>query len=283
MGLAIATPAWDIATNNLPDLVCVRHAEPATLAERALAELGGMERFVKKGDSVLLKPNIGWDRAPEQGANTNPDLVGAVVRMCFAAGANKVRVLDRTCNEPRRCYRNSGIEAAAKANGAEVRHVVESRFKDMAFPEGVKIKSWPVYKDVFDFDVLINIPVAKDHTVCRYSLGMKNLMGLLGGDRGQLHLDFDTTIVDINTGIVPALTIIDAYRVLVRNGPTGGNPADVELKKTLVVSTDRVAADAYATTLFGAVPFELEYIVNATQRGLGIADLDKLNIREIAL
>ncbi len=283
-GLGVyALAAGQSDNQSFPHVVITQNANPATLVKHAIDNLGGMQSFVKKGQSVLIKPNIGWDRLPEQAANTNPEIVAQVVKMCKEQGAKRIRVLDRTCNEPKRCYLNSGIEKAAKDAGAQVRHVVDSRFIDVDLPQGVLIKKWPVYKDVLDFDVLINIPIAKDHTVSRLTLGMKNIMGVLGGDRGQLHRDFHTAIVDVNTGIHTTLTIIDAYRVLLRNGPSGGNINDVEEKKTVIVSADRVAADACAADLFGIHPQELEYLQNAASRGLGVADLEKLNIRSIDL
>ncbi len=278
---ALALAQSDI--QSLPDVVITQNESPATLVKQAIDNLGGMQRFVKKGQSVLIKPNIGWDRVPEQAANTNPQIVAQVIKMCREQGAKRIRVLDRTCNEPKRCYRNSGIKKAAQDAGAQVRHIVASRFVDVDFPNGEVIKKWPVYKDVLDFDVLINIPIAKDHTVSRLTLGMKNIMGVLGGDRGQLHRNFHTAIVDVNTGIHTALTIIDAYRVLLRNGPSGGNVDDVEEKKTVIASTDRVAADACATDLFGIHPQELEYLQNAAARGLGVADLEKLKIHTLDL
>ncbi len=274
-------PTWLDAALPDSDLVVARNGAPAEMVRQAVAALGGMSQFVKKGDSVLLKPNIGWDRLPEQAANTNPEAVAEVVKLCLEAGAGKVRVLDRTCNEPRRCYMRSGIEAAAKAAGAEVRHIVESRFQDVAIPDGELIKSWPVYRDAIESDVIINIPIAKDHNISRVTLGFKNMMGVLGGDRGALHDKFMTKIVDINLAFKPSLTIIDGYRTLMRNGPTGGNLADVAQKKTIIISADRVAADAFAMQLFDINPAEVEYLRIAERRGLGHLDLKRVKVKEI--
>jgi uncharacterized protein (DUF362 family) len=194
-----------------------------------------------------------------------------------------VRVLDRTCNQPRRCYKRSGIEKAAREAGAEVRHIVDSRFEQIEIPEGRIVRSWPVYRDALNADVLINVPVAKTHSVSGVTLGFKNIMGVLGGDRGLLHAQFDTKIVDINTAIRPALTIIDAYRVLMRNGPSGGNLADVSEKRMIIAGTDRVAVDAYAMQLFDLEPERVGYLRNAAERGLGQLDPDQVVKVEIDL
>ncbi len=271
------------AQENPLDFVVIKNGSPAQLVRKAVEELGGMKKFVGNGQSVLLKPNIGWDRTPEQAANTNPEAVAEVVKMCLEAGAKRVRVLDRSCNQARRCYQRSGIEKAAKKAGAEVRHIVDSRFEKIDIPEGELLKSWTLYRDVLESDVFINMPIAKHHTISGITLGFKNMMGILGDDRGKIHKNFHTNIVDINTAIKPTLTIIDAYRILVRNGPTGGNLDDVETPKVVIAGTDRVAIDAYAVTLFGRDAKDIEYIQNAHNRGLGQADLTRVNMKEIDL
>ena len=240
-----------------------------------------MGKFVKKSQTVLLKPNIGWDRLPEQAANTNPEAVAEVAKMCLEAGAKWVRVLDRTCNQPQRCYKRSGIEDAVKAVGGEVRHIIDSRFKEVNIPQGELVKSWPFYKDVLDADVFINMPVAKHHNISGVTLGFKNIMGLLGGDRGNLHTHFMTKIVDVNHAVKPALTIVDAYRILLRNGPSGGNLADTEEKKTVIAGTDRVAVDACSVRLFGIEPERLEYLKIANERGMGKMNLAQVSLKEI--
>ncbi|MBD3384590.1 DUF362 domain-containing protein [candidate division KSB1 bacterium] len=269
------------AQNEIPDMVIVKNGSPAEMVRRAVENIGGIERFVKKGQKVLIKPNIGWDRVPEQAANTNPEAVAEMVKLCTNAGADWVRVLDRTCNQARRCYRRSGIEEAAKGAGAEVRHIVDSRFKDVDIPGGEMIQSWPFYKDALDADVLINMPIVKHHSISRVTLGFKNMMGILGGDRGAIHRNFMTKIVDINMAVKPTLTLIDAYRVLLRNGPSGGNLADVVTKKECIAATDRVAADAYAITLLDVDPNQMEYLKIAQDRGLGTMDLSKIKVKTI--
>ncbi|HOT96415.1 MAG TPA: DUF362 domain-containing protein [bacterium] len=286
-GLAVTTlpgaPQWLQAAPASPLLAVARNGAPGVLVRKAVEALGGMGQFVKKGQSVLLKPNMGWDRLPEQAANTNPEAVAEVIKMCFEAGAAQVRVLDRTCNEPRRCYLRSGIEKAAKAAGAEVRHIVESRFEEIQIPGGELVTSWPIYRDAIESDVIINMPIAKHHSISGVTLSFKNLMGLLGGDRGALHNHFMTKIVDINTAVKPALTIIDAWRIMLRNGPTGGSLADVAEKRIILASADRVAADAWAMGLFNIDPATVEYLRHASRRGLGQLDLKRVKIEEINL
>jgi len=265
------------------DLAVVKNGEPAALVRNAVDALGGMSRFVNKNDVVVLKPNISWDRVPPQAATTNPESVAEVVKMCLESGASKVIIFDNTLNEPRRCYKRSGIQAAAEAAGADVQHVHERKFKRVAFPEGKLIRNWEVYDELLEADTLINMPAAKHHSISGVSLGMKNLMGVLGGVRGKIHRQFDTKLVDINTLVRPKLTILDAYRMLLRNGPSGGNPADVALTRTVVAGTDPVAVDSYGVTLFGLDPLKTGFLVEASARQLGQNRLDKLNIRTIAL
>ncbi|MBN1479723.1 DUF362 domain-containing protein [candidate division KSB1 bacterium] len=258
----------------------VRNGEPPELVRQAIDMLGGISHFVQPGQSVLIKPNMSWDRLPEQAATTNPEAVAEVVRLCKQAGARLIRIVDRTCNRAERCYYRSGIEKAATAAGAQVRHVVPSRFVDTTIPNGSLLSTWPVYKDVLDVDVLINMPIAKHHTIPGVTLGMKNIMGLIGGDRGDLHVDFDVKITDLNTIIRPALTLVDAYRILRRNGPSGGSLEDVEEKRMVIAGIDPVATDARAVQLFGLEPDKIAYLVQAHKRGLGEVDLTKVAVHD---
>jgi uncharacterized protein (DUF362 family) len=242
-----------------------------------------MSKFVSKGDVVVLKANMSWDRVPEQAATTNPDVVAEVVKLCFDAGAKTVKLFDRTLNEARRCYKRSGIQQAAEAVGADVKHVYDRKFRMIKFPDGKLIKQWEVYDDVLEADKLINLPIAKHHAIGGASLGMKNYMGFLGGERGALHRQFPVKIVDINTGIKADLTLLDAYRMLMANGPSGGNVADVALKKIVVAGSDPVAMDAYGMTLFGHDPASVEFLQEASSRGLGEIDLKKVKIKTMDL
>jgi len=264
-----------------PDLAVVHGASPDRIVRAAVDALGGMRRFIAKGDVVVVKPNIGWDRVPEQAACTNPEVVATLVRLCLEAGAKKVKVFDRTCNDARRCYVQSGIEAAATAAGAEVSHIDERRFREVKIPKGVAIQAWPIYIDVLEADKLINVPIAKHHGLGKLTLSLKNWMGVMGENRGRIHQRLDETLVDIATVVKPCLTVLDAVRILTAHGPVGGNLADVKKLDTVVAGTDQVAIDAYGATLFGLTGADLGYVREGARRGLGVMDLGRLTIKKI--
>lgn len=265
--------AWKKVATDRPLAVVTGAPDPGSAARQAVEQLGGMGRFVKAGDLVVVKPNIGWDRTPELAANTNPEVVAAVVTMAREAGAREVRVFDNCCNDPRRAYENSGIAAAAKAAGAVVSHPADWKYQPGEFPSNSLIADWPINRDAVKCDVFINVPVAKHHELARLTLGMKNLMGVCGGSRGEIHQQIDPKIVDLTRFIAPELTIIDAWRILLRNGPQGGDPADVEERRTVIASADPVLADARAAALFGLRPDEIGYITGGAAAGLGSLDL----------
>jgi len=269
-----------VATNAaLPELAIIEGEDPAQLARQALEELGGMKRFVSRGEVVLVKPNIGWDRTPEQAANTNPDVVAEIVRQCLQSGAKRVIVTDVSCNEARRCFQRSGIAAAAQAAGSEVILPEPSRFKEVDL-RGEVLTKWQVFDAFLEVDKVINVPIAKHHTLTGTTLGMKNWYGILGGSRNQLHQRIHESLVDLADFMRPTLTVVDCYRILLRNGPTGGNLQDVLLKKTLVASTDPVAIDAYvAKSLWNLNADSLPYLGMAAKRGLGTIDFEKLRTR----
>jgi len=264
----------------LPNVVVVSNGEPQTLVQTAIQHLGGLNRFIDKNDVVVIKPNIGWDRSPELAANTNPDVIAELVRLCLDTGAKKVKVFDRTCNNPRRCYRNSEIEAKAKEAGAEVLQIRKNKYKDIAI-KGKIIQDWPIYKEYLEADKVINVPIAKHHGMSLVTLGLKNLMGVMGGNRGSLHKQFPQKMADINKNILPTLTVIDAYRMLTANGPQGGNPDHVKQPRTMIASSCTVSADFVALELFGLTIDQVEYIKVANQQGLAKFDLDKLNIKRV--
>ncbi len=266
-----------------PNAVWVTGGEPLALLQAAVDSFSGMSSFISKGDRVVIKPNIGWDRKPEQAANTNPQLVAELVKMCFEAGAAKVKIFDRTCNNPLRCYKNSQIESLSKEYGAEVDQIRDFKFKEFALPDGKLLKEWPIYKDYLDADKVINIPIAKHHSMSRVSLGLKNLMGVMGGNRGSLHNKFTQKINDISAHILPTLTIIDAYRILLRNGPSGGNINDVKIEKALIMSPCTVTADYLALNLFDLTISEVPYIQEAIDRGLNKYDINNLDVIKINL
>lgn len=269
-----------IAVNpELPEMAVIQGEDPAQLARQAIAELGGMRRFVARADVVLVKPNIAWDRTPEQAANTNPAVVAEVVRQCWDAGAKKVIVTDVSCNEPRRCFQRSGIAEAAGREGAEIILPDPARFKNVDL-QGRVLGNWPVFDPFLNADKIINIPVAKHHNLTGTTLGMKNWYGILGGPRHQLHQKIHESLVDLADFVRPTLTIIDCYRVLLRNGPTGGNLEDVVLKKTLVAGTDPVALDAYVAKAYWNLDVSsLPYLKMAAQRGLGTFQFEQVRTR----
>ena len=264
------------------DLVIARGQNklPSTITKAALSAMGGIGKFISRGDIVVIKPNMAWDRLPEQAGNTNPDVVATVVKLCFEAGAKKVKVFDRTVNDPRRCYKQSGIADAVKAVGAEVSFIDDRRFKEMSI-KGQVLKTWPLYKDIFESDKLINIPVAKHHGLAKLTMSMKNWMGVMGGQRGRIHQRLGESLADLALVIKPTLTVLDAVRILTRNGPQGGNLDDVKRIDTVVVGIDQVAVDSYGATLFGMSGSDLTYLKAASEAGIGVMDLSKLNIKKL--
>jgi uncharacterized protein (DUF362 family) len=255
-------------------------ATPEALVARALGALGGMNRFVSRHDIVVVKPNIGWDRMPIHAANTNPDVVAAVVRAAYNAGAKKVIVADGSCNDPNRCFQRSGIWSKAYAAGAEVVLPAEHRYRSMRL-QGDVLDEWPVFTTLVDADKVINVPVAKHHNLAKFTAAMKNWYGVLGGRRNRLHQNIDTSIADLATFMRPSLTIIDATRVLMRNGPQGGNIDDTREMHTVIASVDQVAADAYACTLIGQHRENLTYLKMANDRGIGTMYWENLRVKEV--
>lgn len=266
-----------------PSVVVVAEKDsPAALVRKAIKALGGMEKFVKKGSRVLIKPNIAFARPPEGAANTNPKVVAELVRLCFRAGAKEVIVLDHTLDPARITYEMSGIAKAAEGQGARMVYVSQRDFVPIEVPKGKILSAYRVLvlKQVLDADVFINVPIAKTHGSARLTLGMKNLMGIIQ-DRGSWHRsgDLHQCIADFVTAIKPNLTVIDAVRVLASGGPKG--PGRVERKDTVIVSTDIVAADAYAATLFGLTSSDVPHIIKAAELGVGVADLKQVKIVKV--
>ncbi len=262
----------------------VKGKDPEKLARAAVESLGGMKRFMKKGDNVIIKPNVGppirnWEFA----ASTNPWVVGTVVKMCFEAGAGRVRVMDRPFGgTPENNYARSGIKEQVEAAGGEMDLMPRFKFVSTDIPQGKDIKKWDIYEDILKADALINIPIAKQHSYARLTLGLKNMMGVIGNAQ-TFHLNLHQRIADLATRVRPALTIIDAIRILVANGPTGGDMKDVRFTDTVIASTDTVAADSYATRLFGLQSDDVPHIGLAASMGLGQVDLKDLSIKEISL
>jgi len=262
--------ATQSAASGQPLLCTARGADPAKLTRQAVDTLGGISRFVSPGESVLVHPNIGWDRPPALAANTNPRVVAELVRMCREAGAARVLVLDNTTHEARACYERSGIAEAAGKAGAEVAILEEGDFTEVEVP-GEAVGRWPVVKRALAVDKLINVPVAKHHHLTRLTLGLKNHFGLIGGPRHELHPKIHRSIAELAAFFRPALTVIDAVWIMTANGPLGSGPADLRRCDTVIAAADPLAADARATRLFGIDPLSVPFISIAQSLNLGSA------------
>lgn len=257
----------------------------AAITAKAIAALGGIGAFVKAGDKVVVKPNIGWDRNVEQAANTHPIVVKTIVELALKAGAKKVMVFDRSCNDARRCYNNSGILAAVesiKDPRATCTYVANEDFIPVQIKNGVAIQEWDLYRDAVEADCYINVPIAKHHGLAKLTMGLKNIMGICGGKRGLIHQQIGEKLTDLNMAVRSKFTVIDATRILLRNGPQGGKLDDVKVLDTVIASTDPVAADAYTTTLFNMKPEQIDAVVAAHKRGMGEMDLAKINVVKVA-
>ncbi len=266
------------------ELVAVRGGEPGAMFDKAIESFGGMGVFVKKGQRVLVKPNIGWDVDPSRAGNTHPELVKRVIEHCFNAGAKDVFVFDHTCDNWTKCYKNSGIErAVSDAGGTLVSGATEGYYHDIDVPKGKRLNKAKVHEQLLGADVFINIPILKNHSSSRLTIGMKNLMGVVW-DRGYWHQnDLHQCIADFATYRKPDLTIVDAYNVLKQNGPRGVSQADVLQMKAQIVSVDLVAADAAAAKMFGMDPNDIPHIGMAASAGLGKKDLDGMAIKRIKM
>ena len=281
--IAVRTHFQVAANPALPAMAVVLGGDPAAMARRAIAELGGIRRFIARGDVVVVKPNVAWDRTPEQAANTNPLLVAEVARLCFEAGARRVVVTDVTINDARRSFDRSGIGAAARSAGAEIVLPGHHLFRQVDL-RGEVLNEWPVLEPFLSADKLINLPIAKHHSLTGASLGMKNWYGILGGPRQRLRQRIHESLADLADFMRPTLTLLDAWRVLLRNGPGGGDPSDAALKKTLLAGTDPVALDAYAAEAWWNLSFRtLRYLKLAAGRGLGSLDYESVPSRFVTL
>lgn len=289
-GIGLQVPVLDVtsvlASSVKPDVVVAKGRPYDKLVNSALEAAGSISKFVARGDVVVVKPNIGWDRNPEQAANTHPEVVRSIVTLALDAGAKQVKIFDRTCNEKRRCYVNSGIQDMVKGIGdsrVSLDHMDNRKYVPVDIKKGKSLTRWEIYRDAIDADCYINVPVAKHHGLSRLTLGLKNSMGVIGGNRGTLHFNIGQKLADLATVLRPDLTIVDATRMLLRNGPQGGRVEDVKVADAIVVTADPVAADAYATTLFDLAPDEIDSTVAAYRMGLGEMDLDKMRIQSIVV
>lgn len=274
--------AKELIAETKPSVVAVSEGKNyEEITKNVINALGGMKKFVKKGDLVVVKPNIGWDRKPEYAANTHPLVVKAVVLECLNAGAKKVKVFDRTCNDPRRCYDNSGMSEVLKnIKNVELKHIDYDRFKRVSL-NGVFLKDWELYDEALSADVYINVPIAKHHGLTKLTLSLKNVMGIMGGNRGYIHRNIENALADIHSYFKTTLNIVDATRILLDNGPQGGSLKDVKVLNKVIASTDKVAVDAYATTFFNLKPEDISITQIAHRRGLGEINLSKVKIIKV--
>jgi uncharacterized protein (DUF362 family) len=284
-----AVPEAEAVTVAAVKVAVASGASPSENARKAVAAVGGIKAFIGRGDVVVLKPNIGWDRTPEQAANTNPEVVVALAEMCLSAGAKQVRVFDRTCNDPRRCYVNSGIQAAVEAFGKKqgasdivrVYHVEDRKFRRTAIPGAFALKEWDLYQDALEADKIVNVPIAKHHGLATATLGLKNMMGVMGGNRGQIHYNLSECLADLHRRLPTSLTVIDATRVLLRNGPSGGNLADVQAQGVVFASADVVAADVVAAErVFRWKVKDVAHIQKALEARIGVTSPAQIRVVE---
>lgn len=272
-----------------PDLVAVMGGEPAAMLDKALAKFGGIQAFVKKGQTVVIKPNIGWDKTPNMAANTNPELVKALVKRCYAADAKKVQVFDHTCHQWDKCYENSGIKAAVEsAGGVMLPGNDEHYYQRVALPHGIKLKEASIHKALLECDVWFNLPILKNHGGAKMSISMKNYMGIIWNREFFHRSDLQQCIADICTyPKKPALNIVDAYRIMVKNGPQGRNESDTAVLKSLIVSPNIVAADTAAIRFFNQIQKmdinEVGHIAKGEALRLGTRNLDSLKIDRIKM
>ena len=269
----------------LPDMAAVRGGEPDVMFDRAIAAMGGMGQFVKKGQKVVVKPNIGWDVPPDRAANTNPLLIKRIVEHCIQAGAKEVLVFDNTCDVWNKCYKDSGIERSVRsAGGKMVPGNTEGYYQEVDLPKGKKLKKVKVHELVLDADVFIDVPVLKSHDAAKLTISMKNLMGVIWDRRYWHRNDLNQCIADYATySRKPDLVVVDAYNVMMKNGPRGVSKNDIVKMKAQVVTTDMVAADAAAAKMFGVDPASIRYIRLANEMNAGTMDLSKLNISRIKI
>jgi len=268
----------------MPDLVAIKGGEAAAMFDKGIDAIGGIGRFVKKGQTVVVKPNIGWNRTPEYGATTNPLLIKRIIEHCYNAGAKKVYVFDNTCNEWSSCYKISGIENAVKeANGQIVPGNSESYYQEVIVPGGIILKRTKVHELILNSDVFINVPVLKHHGGTSLTIAMKNLMGVVW-DRNFYHSNgLNQCIAEFCLYKKPDLNIVDAYTVMKQNGPRARSMDDVSIIKNQLISTDIVAIDAAASKVYGIDPEHVGNIKIAYNKKIGNMNLDELKIRKISL
>jgi len=267
-----------------PDLVAVRDGSPARMFDAGIKALGGLGRFVKKGKTVLVKPNIGWDKTPSEGATTNPDLVGRIVAAACEAGAKKVYCFDHTCNREEDCYQRSGVAAAVKKNGGEMRSGADRKsYRQAVIPGAQVLKGALVHTLFFDCDVVINAPVLKSHGGGRMTAALKNHMGVVWDRRYWHGNGLHRCIAEFPLLRKPDLNVVDAFLVMMENGPYGGTTDDLDMKKMQLLSADPVLVDTAAAKVLGRAPESIPYLKMAAELGLGSMDIDRAVVKRVSL
>ncbi len=265
-----------------PRMVITHGSDPGRMVKAAVEKFGGIEKFIGPGDNVVIKPNVAWDRLPEQAANTNPLVVAAVVELVARARPATITVTDVSLNDPYRCFKRSGIEEASLKAGARIWIPREDDFR-LTDLKGSLLKIWPVSRAFLEADKVINVPVVKSHSLSKCTLAQKNWYGILGGRRNQLHQDIHTSIADLAQAMRPTLTVMDATRVLMRNGPTGGSLDDVAIRNTIIAGLDEVAIDAYSMGILGLDPNDIAFMGLSQKRGLGVIDWKSIRYDELTV
>jgi uncharacterized protein (DUF362 family) len=288
-GGLFAAPLPNPVSQSFNDLVAVMGGEPAQLYAKAIAAMGGIGRFVKKGQSVVIKPNIGWNKTPELAANTNPLLVTAIIKDCFAAGASKVGVFDHTCDEWRSCYKASGIQDAVEAAGATMLFAHEEKYyREVSIPNGKRLKNAKVHQAILDYDVWINVPILKNHGSAKMSIALKNNMGVVWDRRYWHSNDLQQCIADFATfSKQPAINIVDAYRIMTQNGPQGKGADDIQLAKAIFMAIDPVAVDTAAVSFFNQYKTmtvnDASHIKLSEELKVGTTKINELKVERIKL
>ena len=271
------------AQENYPDLVALKGGKPEAMFDRGMRQIGGMGRFVKNGQTVVVKPNMSWDLSPEYAANTSPALVAAVVKHCLDAGAKRVVVLDHSIDYWENSAKNSGVLAAALRAGAVHAPAEREGYYQRIALSGSILKETMIHESLLECDALINVPVLKHHGGAGLTGSIKNLMGCVWNRRTYHAKGLNVCMADFLHAKRPNLNIVDAYRVITKNGPRGGALDVVAPMGSLLISPDIVAVDTAASMLLGRKQGEVEPIRLAAAAGFGVMDLSKLNISRITL
>jgi len=280
----VTLPDFSVAPEPGRSISIVTGSDRKATLSAAIKLLGGIERFVRPGQTVAIKPNVAFASPPVLGATTNPDLVAELVKLCYAAGAAKVIVTDNPINDPASCFALTGIGRAAAAEGAKVIHPKDRLFRPTTLEKGRLIRNWPLYFEPFArADRLFGVAPVKHHHRSGASMTMKNFYGLLGGRRNIFHQEINTIIAELAMMVKPTLVVLDGTEVMMTNGPTGGSLSDLSRKNTMIASTDMVAADSVGCGLLGLRVSDLPYLAKARDAGAGTTDVESLGPRRAAI